>query len=40
MCVRLRCEREALNEWWHRVAIRNPVRFGRDDGDAMCGLLK
>jgi hypothetical protein len=39
MCVKLRCEREALDEWWHRVAIRNPGRLGRD-GDTMCGLLK
>jgi len=39
MCVKLRCDRNALDEWWHRVAIRNPGRPGRAR-DTICELLK
>ena len=39
MTVKLYCHRETLDEWWHKVAIRNPGRLGAQ-GDTMCGLVK
>jgi hypothetical protein len=39
MCVKLRCEREALREWWHKIAVRYPAGPGRE-WDTVCELLK
>lgn len=39
MCVKLRCEREALDEWWHKIALRYPSGPGREH-DTICELLK
>ncbi|WP_024520253.1 DUF2478 domain-containing protein [Bradyrhizobium sp. Tv2a-2] len=39
MCVKLGCEREALREWWHKIAIRYPAGPGRER-DTVCELLK
>jgi hypothetical protein len=39
MCVKLRCDRDALDEWWHKTAIRYPGWLGRER-DTVCELLK
>jgi hypothetical protein len=39
MCVKLRCERDALAEWWRKVGIRYPGGPGRER-DTVCELLK
>jgi hypothetical protein len=39
MCVKLRCERDALREWWHKVASRHPGGSDRKGG-TVCELLK
>jgi hypothetical protein len=39
MSVKLRCDRDALDDWWHSVAVRFPGGRGRDS-DTVCGLLK
>jgi nucleoside-triphosphatase THEP1 len=39
MTVKLRCDREALEYWWHTVTIRSPGGLGRES-DTICGLIK
>jgi nucleoside-triphosphatase THEP1 len=39
MCVKLRCERDALTEWWQKVCSRYAGGPGRER-DTVCELLK
>jgi hypothetical protein len=39
MTVKLRCDRDALDEWWHGVAIRYPGSLGQESA-TICGLVK
>jgi nucleoside-triphosphatase THEP1 len=39
MTVKLRCDREALVDWWQTIKIRTPGGLGRES-DTICGLIK